>query len=170
MAENSDDSGDLFSDGVPKRKFLDDTKSAAACTVNDIKVHIIRNAPHLVGLLRTRSRTEFVHLMSHVLDAGLWTYLKETEAVERGLRITEMIDGYAVVSVRGICHAPNATDALIVGQVDCAKSLASMSGYTGQSGITMPLSTCHLSPQAAVHVLREGSSSSQSARKSKSKP
>ena len=143
MADNSDDSGDLFSDGVQKRKFLDDTERAAACTVKDIKEPIMRNAPHLVGLvLRTRSRTECVYLMSHVFDAGLWTYLKETKAVERGLRITEVIDGYAVVQVRGIYQASNATDALIVGQVDQAESSGSMPGYTRQSGITIPLTTC----------------------------
>ena len=99
----------------------------------------MRNASHLVGLvLRTRSRTECVYLMSHVFDAGWWTYLKETKAVERGLRITKVIDGYAVVQARGICQAPNATDALIVGQFDRAESLGSIPGYTGQSGITMP--------------------------------
>ena len=71
MADNSGDSGDLFSDGVQKRKFLDDTERVAACTVNDIKEAILRNAPHLVGLvLRTRSRTKCVYLMSHVFDAG----------------------------------------------------------------------------------------------------
>ena len=86
------------------------------------------------------------------------------------LRITEVIDGYAVVQVRGICQAPNATDALIVGQVNQAESLGSMPGYTGQSGITMPLSTCYCSPHAAVNALKEGASSSQSAEKSKSKP
>ena len=94
MADNSEDSGELFSDGVQKRKFLDDTKSAAACTFNDIEEPIMRNASHLVGLvLRTRSRTECVYLMSHVFDAGLWTYLKETKAVERGLRITKSLTG-----------------------------------------------------------------------------
>ena len=108
--------------------------------------------------------------MTHVFDAGLWTYLKGTEAVERGLRITKMIDGYAVVQVRGICGAPNATDALIVGQVDQAESLGSMPGYTGRSGITMPLSTCYSSPHAVVNALKEGAASSQSAKKSKSKP
>ena len=131
----------------------------------------MRNAPHLVGLvLRTWSRTKCVYLMSHVLDAGWWTYLKETEAVERGLRITKVIDGYAVVQVRSICQAPNATDALIVGQMDQAKSLRSMPGYTRQLGITMPLSRCYSSPHAAVNALKEGASSSQSAKMSKSKP
>ena len=155
MADNSDNSGDLFSDGVQKRKFLDDTKRAAACTVNDIKEPIMRNAPHLVGLvLRTRSRTECVYLKSHVFDADLWTYLKETKAIERGLRITEVIDGYAVVQVRGICQAPNATDALIVGHVDQAQGLDSVPGYTGKSGITMPMSTCYSSPHATVNALK----------------
>ena len=92
----------------------------------------MRNAAHLVGLvLRTRSPTECVYFMSHVFDAGLWTYLKEPKPL-RGLRITKVSNGYAVVEVRGICQAPNATDAPIVGQVDQAKSLGSMPGYTGQ--------------------------------------
>ena len=171
MADIIDDSGNLFSDGVAEQKLLDDTRSAAACTVNDIKEPIIHNAPHLVGVvLRTRSQTECVYLMSHVFDAGLWTYLKEVKAVERGLRITEVIDGYAVVQVRGICQAPNATDALIVGQVDRVESLGSMPGYTRQSGITIPLSTCYSTPHAAANALGEGLSSSQSAKKSKPKP
>ena len=108
MADNSDDSGNLFDDCVKKQKFLADTKSAAACTVNDIKEPIMWKAPHLVGLvLRTRSRTECVCLMSHVFDAGLWTYLEETKAVETGFRSTEVIDGYAVdASTR---HMPGAT-------------------------------------------------------------
>ena len=139
MAEYSDDSDNLFTDGLHKQKLLDNTKSAAACTVNVIKVPIMRNSPHLIGLvLRTRSRTKCVYVMSNVLDAGLSTYMPEAKAVERGLRITEVIDGYAVVQVRGICEAPNSTDALIATQVDRKERLGSMSGYTRQSGITMP--------------------------------
>ena len=46
------------------------------------------------------------------------------------LRITEVIDGYAVVQVRGICQAPNAKDALIVGQADRVESLGSLPRYT----------------------------------------
>ena len=43
MADNSDDSGDLFRDGVQKRNFLHDTKRAAACTVNDIRELIMQS-------------------------------------------------------------------------------------------------------------------------------
>ena len=112
-----------------------------------------------------------MYVMSHVLDAGVWTYVKESKAAQRNMRITETVDRYAIVQVRAICHAPCSADFLIVDKVERAEALGTLLAYRrNHSGNTMPLTTSYVSTQATAHALRQGSESSPTSKRTKTKP
>ena len=140
---------------------MDDFQNAASCTLKDLKEPVMKNAPHMLNtILRTRSRSECVYLLSHILEQAIWTIVQDAEAAQRGWRVLESVDGYSVVQTRGVCHA-QASDYLIVDQVQQLQQLTHRPALNQSiNGHNMPVSLGYSSPQGASFAARNSSSAS----------
>ena len=84
----------------------------------------MKNTPHIPNsTLRTRSRSECVYVLSHLVEPGMWTFVQDTQAAPRRWRVLDSVDVYSVVQGPWVCHA-QASDYLILDQVQQLQQLS----------------------------------------------
>ena len=161
MSEDDNDSDDLFDDAdAEKRKFLDEGFAADKVPIDDLKAPCLARCsdPNLIGyILRARTRTTLIHILSNLCEGGVYTYMPEAQAQAVKFRPAALHDGMSIVKVRSVCKGTNEA-ALIVNQTENMAPTFPVPAYAPNMGIEMSLGECFGTPAAVEQFLKHNTS------------
>ena len=159
------DSDDLFSDS-DKTRWGEDTARAMTCSITLLKEAALArcSAERVTSfIVRSRSKTKMVGLVSHVCERGIFSILPDEQASHWKLTVMHAENGFSIVQARVICRAQ--TDSyVVINSCEPRAEVVPLPVWKAGRGIEVPLSNIYNTGAvegARIVLARSSSSSSQ---------